>query len=233
MRTVAFETSSRRGSVALLEGDQVIAEQEHELHNSHAEKMLPLLEAALEDAGWSRASVERCGVGIGPGSFTGLRVGVAFAQGVALGLGVPLVGVSSLAAMAAGGPPSLGLRCPILDARRGELFVAAYDSVGTERLAPQVCSPADAGALLAALGARVSLLGEAAALVSGPFERYRSNLTDLPHARWVGLLSTGMSPPSELRMAYVRDKVADRPAMPSDPLAAPFAPNAPAPGDPS
>src|SRR6185369_5960506 len=137
MRVLGIETSTRRGSVAAVEGTLTLGTLAHEEPSAHAERVLSLIEILLAEVGWSRASIERIAVGIGPGSFTGLRVGIALAQGMALGLGRPIVGVGSLAALASSAPATdRRTRVPVLDARRGELFVAAYDADGRERLAP-------------------------------------------------------------------------------------------------
>ncbi|MEB2323652.1 MAG: tRNA (adenosine(37)-N6)-threonylcarbamoyltransferase complex dimerization subunit type 1 TsaB, partial [Sorangiineae bacterium] len=124
MRVLGIETSAAaRGTVALAEGGVRLAEASHEVRSAHAELMLPLIARLLAEAGWARGSLDRLAVGVGPGSFTGVRVGIALAQGIALGLGVPVVGVPSLAAMARAAPPHVsGLRVPLLDARRGEVF---------------------------------------------------------------------------------------------------------------
>src|SRR5688572_6886733 len=108
VRVLAIETSGPRGSVALLEDERLIIELEHDQPNAHAERILPLVERALASAGFDRTSLDRLAVGVGPGSFTGLRVGIALAEGLALGLGIPIVGVPSLRAMAAAAPAADG-----------------------------------------------------------------------------------------------------------------------------
>ena len=85
-RVLGIETSSRRGTVALVEDGQVVASLGHDVPNGHAERMLGLVDQALAEAGWAKASLDRIAVGVGPGSFTGIRVGIALAQGLALGL---------------------------------------------------------------------------------------------------------------------------------------------------
>src|SRR5258706_8847589 len=90
MRLLGIETSSRRGSVALVENDRVVARAAHEKLNAHAEELARLLDEVIADSGWSRRSFDRVAVGMGPGSFTGVRVGVAFAEGIAVGLGIEL-----------------------------------------------------------------------------------------------------------------------------------------------
>src|SRR5438552_3135763 len=125
VRTLGIETSTSQASVALLEGGRVVLARAHARPKQSAERLLPLIAELLEEAGWPRSSLDRIGVSVGPGSFTGLRVGIACAQGLSLGLGIPLVGVTSLQAMARAVPESiLGLRCAILDARRAEVFAA-------------------------------------------------------------------------------------------------------------
>jgi tRNA threonylcarbamoyladenosine biosynthesis protein TsaB len=119
VRVLGIETSSARGSVALIEGSISVCALDHERANAHGESILPLIEEALARAGWNRTQLDRIAVGAGPGSFTGLRVGIAIAQGLSEGLGIPLVGVPSLRAMALAVPAEQeGCRCVLVDARR-------------------------------------------------------------------------------------------------------------------
>lgn len=126
----------------------------------HATRLLPLAANLLEQAGLSWREVERIAVGVGPGGFTGLRVGVASARGLAQSLGAELVGVSSLRALAAGALDvgAAGVLAAI-DARRGEMFVSAYtrgqnnvhgqmSDVLTEQLSPRPVLPRDCSELL-------------------------------------------------------------------------------------
>jgi tRNA threonylcarbamoyladenosine biosynthesis protein TsaB len=117
---------------------------------AHATRLLALVEEALATAGAGWEGVERIAVGVGPGGFTGLRHGIATARALSQGRGLPLVGVSSLRALAAGAAgddarPVLAL----IDARRGEVFAAAWR--GAERLLePVAIAPADLAARLGA-----------------------------------------------------------------------------------
>lgn len=222
MRVLGIETSAAaRGTVALAEGGVRLAEASHEVRSAHAELMLPLIARLLAEAGWARGSLDRLAVGVGPGSFTGVRVGIALAQGIALGLGVPVVGVPSLAAMARAAPPHVsGLRVPLLDARRGEVFAAAYDEHGVERLAARALPRATALAELDGLvGPARVLLGAVAVELAGPASSLRSPETDLPHAALTALLGgelePGAHPPEPL---YVRDAGATRPVLRPSPL---------------
>ena len=202
----------------------------HERDNAHAQSIQPLIDQALAETGWSRNSLDRIAVGVGPGSFTGLRVGIALAQGISEGLGVPLVGVGSLAAMALAAPKTrAGMRCPVLDARRGEFFVAAYTPEGKEALAPQVAADAAELARLAhQLGGDLLVLGHAAqlaleALLVDPLpgrvtELFHSAETDLPDARWTALAAIDAPVMASVVPTYVRHAVAVIPQLPPNPL---------------
>ncbi len=230
MRILGIETSSTRGSVALLHDEASVFALSHERENAHAQSILPLIDQALAETGWSRNSLDRIAVGIGPGSFTGLRVGIALAQGMSEGLGIPLVGIGSLAAMALAAPKSRpGLRCPVLDARRGEFFVAAYTPEGAETLPPQVAVDARALARLTReLESELLVLGQGAqlaleALQGDPLSMrasavFRSSETDLPDARWTALAAFAAPAMASVVPAYVRHVVAVIPRLPPNPL---------------
>ena len=182
----------------------------HEELNAHAERVLPLIDRALAEVGWSRSSLDRVAVGVGPGSFTGLRVGIALGQGMALGLGVELVGIGSLRAMAEAVPRELaGVRWALLDARRGEIFAAAYGEHGQELRAPAVIPAPELALRIAEMsppGPRL-LLGEVLdALPSPGGTPFRSHETDLPHAASVARLGeSAVATEAAVEPLYVRD----------------------------
>jgi tRNA threonylcarbamoyladenosine biosynthesis protein TsaB len=105
----------------------------------HTTQLLPLAHAALTEAGAAWSDLTRIGAGVGPGTFTGIRIGVATARALAQGLDIETVALSTLHALAlgAGGGPVLA----ILDARRGEAYVAAYGAGGAQLLAPSAWAP--------------------------------------------------------------------------------------------
>lgn len=219
MRLLAIETSSRRGSVALWEDGAVIARATHSELNAHAEQLRPLIDRVMAEAGWTRQSVGRIGVGMGPGSFTGLRVGIAFAQGIALGLGIPWTGVGSLEALAAACPPEVGEpRVALLDARRDEVFAQAFDRAGGALSRAEALPRSSALATLAARFPGAVFLGEIASdLGAGPV--FRSEGTDLPDAIGVAHLAAQRSPEQGLREPlYVRDAGATPQELPPSPL---------------
>jgi len=128
----------------------------------HAGRLLVLVEQALAQAGVQWREVDRIAVGVGPGGFTGLRIGIATARALAQGHGLPLVPVSSLAALAlgAGGPGSAAIAA-VIDARRGEVFAAAW-AAGRELLAPAALAPGALAERLAELEAPVQAVGDGA-----------------------------------------------------------------------
>jgi tRNA threonylcarbamoyl adenosine modification protein YeaZ len=117
-----------------------------DIGKGHAERLIGVIESALGRAGLAYADLDRIGVSIGPGSFTGVRVGVATARGLALALGIPAVGVNTLEALAAEAHADFPDR-PILaaiDGRRGDLYCAVYAPDGVVLFEPSAISVADA-----------------------------------------------------------------------------------------
>jgi tRNA threonylcarbamoyladenosine biosynthesis protein TsaB len=126
---LAFDTATRWGRFALAQGSQLCGYLPVNVTGSYADQLLPVIQLLLQGAGHSLADVQAIGVTRGPGSFTGVRIGVATAKSLAYSLGVRLVAVSTLAAMAAAllnEQPDRQLAVPVLDARRGEVFAALY-----------------------------------------------------------------------------------------------------------
>lgn len=132
MRLVAIETATELVGVALWDGG-VVSEVTHATGRLHAELLAPALEASLSQAGWTLADVDHVACDLGPGLFTGLRVGIATAKALGQGLGRPVIGCSSLDVVAADAQARLsgkGSSTPwvvsVVDARRKEVFAAAY-----------------------------------------------------------------------------------------------------------
>lgn len=114
MLTLAFDTATGVATSAFVDGDEVLGERW-----SRAQTLLEDVDALLRQAGAHPSDIDQLAVGIGPGSFTGVRIGLAVARGLALSLGVEGAGVSTLAALAAGAPGAV----PVIDAKRREVFV--------------------------------------------------------------------------------------------------------------
>lgn len=138
MRLIAIETSGRHGSVALLEGSAEEARLIRQLvltgQERTARTLAPALHQLLTDAGWAARSVGLIAVAVGPGSFTGLRIGVTTAKTLAYATAAEVVGVHTLAALAAQAPPSDTPLWAILDAQRQELFAACFENRECEPL---------------------------------------------------------------------------------------------------
>lgn len=216
MRVLAIETATQLGSVALWESGQLVASAEHQIPNAHGDQLWRLLERCLAEAGWQRGQLDRIGVGLGPGSFTGLRVGIAFAQGIALGLSRPLVGVGSLQALALSlsEHPEVP-RAALVDARRGEVFAQLVSAAGEPLAAPLAAPYEGARQRLTELAGTEPLwVGEAASLIGA----LRAPGRALPHAAEVASLAAQLPAASAVEPQYVRPADAVKPALPSSPL---------------
>jgi tRNA threonylcarbamoyladenosine biosynthesis protein TsaB len=124
---LAFDTSAAHCAAALLCGDRVILRDEA-MAKGQAERLMPLLEEMLAEVGIGWADLCAIGVGTGPGNFTGVRISVAAARGLALGLGVPAIGVTALEAMAFGAARPVTV---MIDARRDEVYVQSFGEDGS------------------------------------------------------------------------------------------------------
>ncbi|WP_329741118.1 tRNA (adenosine(37)-N6)-threonylcarbamoyltransferase complex dimerization subunit type 1 TsaB [Dyella sp. A6] len=125
MNLLAIETATESCSVALVHGDMVI-ERSEIAPRKHAERVLPMADALLAEAGLGRHALDGIAVGRGPGAFTGVRLAVSLAQGMALALDLPVVTVSSLAALALEAPDDDAAILAVIDARMGEIYAASY-----------------------------------------------------------------------------------------------------------
>jgi tRNA threonylcarbamoyladenosine biosynthesis protein TsaB len=125
-RALGIETATSIASVGIVVEDQVAAERSLPVHGSHARMLLPLIDEVLAAAGLGLRDLDVLAVSIGPGSFTGLRIGLSVAKGLVLATGLPLVDVPTLTAYAHTVGPRPGLVCPVFDARKGEVYAAAF-----------------------------------------------------------------------------------------------------------
>jgi tRNA threonylcarbamoyladenosine biosynthesis protein TsaB len=147
MRVLAIDCSTEWLAVALGDASGFRERREH-AGQTHSERVLPLVDALLAEAGWRLASVDGIAFGAGPGSFTGVRIACGVAQGLALGAGLPVAAVPTLEAIAqeAHRVHGAGRVFACADARMKEVYVAAYERAGRrwrEVLAPAVVAPAD------------------------------------------------------------------------------------------
>jgi tRNA threonylcarbamoyladenosine biosynthesis protein TsaB len=212
MRVLGIETATRRASVALWENGIAVAHLQAEQPMQHAERTLLLVDEALQKTGWPKGSIDLLACGVGPGSFTGVRVAIATAKGIALGLDRPIVGVGSLEAMARALLSPCKAAICMLDAKKGEVFLAAYGPGAAVLVEPKHLAASRVAAEIARFPANEAVvLGEIAASIDvGAFAVHRSPATDLPDATTVAeigaerLASLGPSSLHELEPAYVR-----------------------------
>jgi len=221
MRVLAIETATPAQSVALLEDDRLMAEASYDAKGSRGGLLLPTVDRVLRKAGMAAKDLDAVAVSIGPGSFTGLRVGLATAKGLALGIGAAVVGVSTLEALAAGYEPAAEITiCTLLDAYRGEVYVAVFTRRAgrLERLrADAVLAPGAVKEALADVEQPVHLIGNGAARYRKQLEaalgkRVRvteSGLGAVPSAAVVARLgrkrlADGTRPDGELVPVYLR-----------------------------
>ena len=227
MRILAFDTATPATTVALSGVDNVIITARHDPlpgeRPGHATQLLPLVARVLERAGVGWAEVDRIAVGIGPGTFTGLRIGIATARAVARARGIPLVGVSTLQslAMARPGPDAapavLDTLLAVLDARRGEVFAASWrmDEAGdfdSALLLPRALAPEALADLVEPLGPSTLAVGAGAIAFREVLERSGSfipeddsplhKVTATNHCRLADHLEGGV--PDEVRPDYLR-----------------------------
>ncbi|MFN7223308.1 MAG: tRNA (adenosine(37)-N6)-threonylcarbamoyltransferase complex dimerization subunit type 1 TsaB [Paracoccaceae bacterium] len=135
---LAFDTSAAHCAAALLLSDGTCLIRQEDMAKGQAERLFPFLEDLLTEAGIGWKSLTAIGVGTGPGNFTGVRISVAAARGLALSLGIPAIGVTRMEAVAHGLPRPVTV---VEEARRGEVYVQRFDSDGPH---PACIVPADA-----------------------------------------------------------------------------------------
>ena len=126
MRLLALETATLAGGAALLEDGRLVGESRLNIKLTHSERVLAVVDRLLHDCAWEIASLRGLAVSIGPGSFTGLRVGAATAKGLALALDVPVAPVPTLDALAATLPFADAPVVPLLAARKNEVYCSLY-----------------------------------------------------------------------------------------------------------
>ena len=127
MKILALDTSTSMATVAIAVDEIIVAESVFNTDRTLSSRLIPEIERLLCIAGFAIADIDLFAASIGPGSFTGVRGGVATVQGLALAAGKPCVGFSSLALLSMNFPFSSHLVCPLLDARKSEVYAALYD----------------------------------------------------------------------------------------------------------
>ncbi len=181
MLLLAIDTTTRVCSVALGDHEKILAEYQLNVKNTHSQRLMPLIVSLFRDSGADKSRLEGVALSIGPGSFTGIRIGMATAKGLCQGLNIPAVGVMTLDALAEACTFFSGLICPILDARKNQVYTALYRGAAGD---PEMLQPAAAlsidelGHRLAEYEDEVIFLGDAVESYGGALrqilgQRYR------------------------------------------------------------
>lgn len=233
---IGIDTSGSVCSVACVENGIIISERSINDKKTHSATLVPLLDEMLKDKGLSVSEASLFAVAKGPGSFTGLRIGTATAKGLSLALNTPIVGVSTLAALSFNLRSFPGIICPIMDARRSEVYTAAFDycdkSQEMETIDSPVISPVaeplnnlleDLSKLSKESGKEVIFLGDAVP-VYGDYIREKADFgfsfapeeLSLQHASSVAIIGEMLArrgesgPSNSLRLEYLRRPQAER-----------------------
>jgi|SRR5438132_1393177 len=172
MRVLAVETSTLSGGAALLDDERVVGEYTLDVRITHSERLMAAIDRLLSDAGWTPRDLEGLAVTVGPGSFTGLRVGLSTVKGLALALAIPVAAVPTLDAMAAMLPYAALPVCPVLDARKREVYASLYrwEDRGMRRQWDYLAIAPDD--LARRLDEPVIVVGDGAAAIRSPFVRH-------------------------------------------------------------
>lgn len=212
MIVLALDTSLEACSAAVVEDGRVRAARSEPMARGHQERLAPLVAALMQEAGLAFSDLDRIGVTAGPGSFTGLRVGLAFAKGLGLTLGRPVVAAGTLQAMAA--DRAEGFIACVIDARREQVYVQGFRD-GVAATEPSALTAADAVRMLIDVDPRGPdrLVGSGAKLLADAFPN--AVVEDRPGADPValaGLVAAAPAPEGPPRPIYLRAPDAKLPA---------------------
>lgn len=134
MLILALDSTAVAASVALCDDEKMLADYTVNLGNTHSETLLPMMEAVMKAAHITVSDIDLFAVSAGPGSFTGVRIGVATVKGLAFGKDKPCIGVSTLEALAYNLIGFEGIACPVMNARRSQVYTALFEVNGTAEL---------------------------------------------------------------------------------------------------
>jgi tRNA threonylcarbamoyladenosine biosynthesis protein TsaB len=189
---LALDTCLAACQAALVRDGEPIAVASEPMTRGHQERLAPMLQAMLAQSGHGLDSVDRIAVTVGPGSFTGLRVGLAFAKGLGLALGKPVAGVASLEALAASAP-SAGLCLALIDARRDQAYWQGFED-GAPVTPPQASGLADIVDWAVEAGRPARLVGPGAELLAQRFPEAECTPLAAPNPVAIARLAAGREP---------------------------------------
>lgn len=217
MRILAIETATPGSSVALAEGRKAVAYASLVDRTGHSRFLVPAIDFCFDEVGWSPADIDGIAVDVGPGLYTGIRVGISSAQALGATLGIPVVPVSGLDALAFDAATGRRHIWAVIDVRRGELAVASYRPVPGGVVKDGAMELVDLEGLSARLDSDPSdtlVVGETSVLsdtVLRGLHRVKVGRPPYPSARAVAELGAGrlerdeVPPPEDIRPLYLRD----------------------------
>ena len=206
MMILAIESSAKAASVALCRDGELIAQSFQRSGLTHSRTLLPMAEDLLKNTDTPKSALEAVAVACGPGSFTGVRIGVSTAKGLCWGLDIPAVGVSTLEAMAHLAP-CMGetVICPAMDARRNQVYNALFERVdgNLRRLCPdRALSARELAAELKNLGRSVWVLGDGWQVCTAALENADAAYTLAPeHIRWQNAFGVALAAADSMLLA--------------------------------
>ncbi len=195
MPILAVDTATLVSSVAIATSDTLVAELTIQTRKTHSERLMPHIAHLLEMAEIAQTSLKAVAVSIGPGSFTGLRIGLATAKALTYALNIPLIGVPTLAALAFSCPVPGVILAPMLDAQKGNVYLGLYEwreDTVYEVKPPQVVAFAQAQAELANLDKPALMLGEAAVMHKADIVHPAPPHVVMPRAGSVAVMAQAM-----------------------------------------
>lgn len=194
MKILALDSSAVVGTVALCEDSRLIALYTLNTGNTHSQTLLPMIESVLRSAEWEIDDVDLFAVSNGPGSFTGVRIGISTVKGLAFGKNIPCAGVSTLHALAYNLRECEGIICPVMNARRSQVYNALFsckDGVLTRLCPDRALSIAELDAELCALDQPIYLVGDGYDITAQGFEQTQP-VPVLPERRYQNAYSVAL-----------------------------------------
>ena len=217
MLILGIEASTKTGSVAVVSEQGVVAQYSLNIEVTHSERLMSTVDRVLKDTGLTMAHIDGFSVAIGPGSFTGLRIGLSTIKGLALATGKPVAAVPTLLALAWNLPYAAFPVCPLLDARKNEVYAALYalDGSSCSQIMQKAAIPIHE--LAGKISGKAIFTGEAALIYRVEIEKqfgdralFASLSTVLPSAASVAEIGSGMiksgkqADPDSLTPLYIR-----------------------------
>lgn len=188
MTILGIDSSAVSAGCAIIKDGRVLSEGFVNIGLTHSQTLMPLIDSTLRGAGVELEELDAIAVSHGPGSFTGVRIGIATVKGLAFANGIPCVGVSTLAAIAHGAACADGVLCPVMDARREQVYNALFDCRSGEvdrRCDDRAISVQELAAEISAIDGTVWLCGDGAQLCMDKLGEQCPNVRMVPEAvRW-------------------------------------------------